>query len=79
MIPRFKVAYSKVSKRFVAKRVKTEKSYNFMRQIALKSYYRAVDSEKYDQTKRLARKRALFVAPKERPCNSEVIEENNKV
>ena len=49
-----------------------------MRQIALKSCYRAVDSEKYDKTKRLSRKRALFVAPKERPCKSEIIEKTTK-
>lgn len=74
MVPRFKIAYSKVSKRFTAKKVKTEKSYNFLRVIIKDSYDRACTKQKDKQK----RKRRLFVTPTERPERNNIIEQSTK-
>ena len=43
-VKRFSIAYSKASRRFVAKKVKVAKKYDFLKDIAVSSYYRAVDA-----------------------------------
>ena len=70
--PRFKISWHRYSKRFVAKKVKEKKSYQFLRDIALGAYFRAVDHE---TDGRLARKR-VFVTPIERPNREEIIKSN---
>ena len=65
--------YSKVTKRFIASKVKVDKSYSFMRNIAEASYFRAVDSNKRTSIERDSRKRELFVAPEEKPDRDETI------
>ena len=42
---RLKISWHRWSKKFVAKAVKTQKSYQFLRLIALGAYYRAVDND----------------------------------
>ena len=73
-VPRFKIAFSKPSKRFVAKKVKKAKNYNFLNVIKRDIYYRSFDRRKEEKEVRLARKRSLFVAPRERPDREVVIE-----
>lgn len=51
-IPRFKISYSKPSKRFVAKKVKTEKSYHYLRDIASDNYYRSQSTNEEDRARR---------------------------
>lgn len=74
-IPRFKISYSKPSKRFVAKKVKTEKSYHYLRDIASDIYYRSQSNNEKD---RASRKRSICIAPIERPDREEIIELHTK-
>ena len=69
----FSVAYFKVSHRFVAKKIKVAKKYDFLKDIAVSSYYRTVDGNKLSKERRLSRKRSLFIAPAERPARDEII------
>ena len=62
-IPRFKIAWHRYSKRFVAKAVKNNKSYEFLRKIAVNCYFKALGGE--ENRPQNSRKR-LFVTPAER-------------
>lgn len=73
-IPRFKIAYHRYSKRFVAKKVLTEKSYSFLRNIAVEGYFKALDRQ---GSKQKGRKR-LFITPVDRPDRNETIESSTK-
>ena len=75
--PKFKIAYHRYSKRFVAKKIKVDKSYRFLRDIAVECYFRAVDGDREKKENRLERKR-LFVTPSERPSREEIIENSTK-
>ena len=72
-VKRFSIAYSKSTKKFVAKKIKVEKSYDFLKEIGVKSYYRAIDRDKMDKDLRQSRKRSLFVAPCDRPSRDIII------
>ena len=72
--PRFKISWHRYSKRFVAKKVMVAKKYDFLRNIALESYYRAIDSEKCQKQKR----KRKHVTPRERPERDETIEKTLK-
>ena len=69
----FSIAYSKASRRFAAKKIRVAKNNDFLKDIAVSSYYRAVDGNKLNKKLRLSRKRSLFIAPTERPDRDEVI------
>lgn len=56
-VPKFRIRYSKATKRFTASKVKVEKSYRFMKTILKAAYFRAVDSEKRSQAELENRKR----------------------
>jgi len=75
-VKRFAIAYSKASKKFTAKKIKVDKSYKFLKDIAVNSYYRAVDGEKLSKEARQSRKRTLFVAPEERPDRDTIIKKS---
>jgi len=67
---------AKRAKSLGLKKIKVEKSYKFLKDIAVNSYYRAVDGEKISKQVRQARKRSLFVAPEERPDRDIVIKKS---
>ena len=74
-VGRFKIAYHTYSKRFVAKKVRKEKSYDFLRGIAVNCFYSAMD-EKRPRVK--SNRKRLFVTPAERPPREEIIEQSTK-
>ena len=79
-IPRFRIAYSKPTKRFVAKSVKKPKSYAYLRTILNKVIKRAEDHRKVSDRKRMNRKLPLVsIAPQERPIRAETIEKSTKM
>ena len=69
----FSIAYAKGSRRFVAKKIEVAKKYDFLKDVAVSSFYRAVDGNKLSKEGRLSRKRSLFIAPTERPARNEII------
>lgn len=77
-VPKYRVRYSKATKRFTALKVKVDKSYNFMRRIAEASYFRAVHSERRNKTDADSRKRDFCVAAEERPSRVETVENTTK-
>ena len=77
-MPKFRIRYSKATKRFTASKVKVDKSYDFMKCIIKESYLRALDSEKRTKEEVDSRKRQHFVAPEERPGRHITIEDRVK-
>ena len=75
LVNRFKIAYHTYFKRFVAKKVRKNKSYDFFRDIAINCYYQAMDGK---QKKMKSNRKRLFVTPAERPPREEIIEKSTK-
>ena len=73
--PKFSVSWHRYLKRFVAKKVMKKKSYQFLRNIALDAYYRAIDSD--TSSNYIVKKRAR-VTPCERPPREDIIEKSSK-
>ena len=74
----YKVAYSKVNKRFVAKVVKEEKKLDFIRYIFRKIIKRVQESKPSTRRNGSKLQRSLKRAPEERPSREEVIENFTK-
>ncbi|XP_066918258.1 uncharacterized protein [Clytia hemisphaerica] len=74
LVRRFKIAYHKYSKRFVAKQVKKDKSYDFLRDIAVRCHHTVAAGNRKFTTKR----KRLYVTPAERPAREETIERSTK-
>ena len=78
MIPKFRIAYSKPTKRFVAKRVKKAKDYSYLKVILNKVIERAGKHNKVSDKKRKKRKLPTTIAPRERPARADTIERCTK-
>ena len=74
----YKVAYSKVNKRFVAKVVKEDKNFDYIRYIFRKVLKRVQESKRSSRRNGTKRQRMLKRAPEERPSREEVIENSEK-
>ena len=51
----FSIAYAKGSRRFVAKKIEVAKKYDFLKDVVVSSFYRAVDGNKLSKEGRLSR------------------------
>lgn len=74
--PQFCVAYSKANKRFVAKAVKNERNYDYIKEIVTEIIKRSAEETKATRKKRLKRQSTLQIAPLERPSREEVIQKS---
>ena len=74
VIPKYGITWHCWSKKFVAKKIKTEKSYQFLRDIALETYYNAINGVKEP----LPLQKRKFVTPTERPGRKRIIESTVK-
>jgi len=72
--PKCEIGYHRYADRFVAKKVKNVKKYDFMRDIVVNCYFKAIDNQKGEKVKR----KRLFRAPQERPDRDEIIEKSVK-
>ena len=80
-ILRYKIAYSKPTKTFAAKKVKTAKRYTYLAGIiggVLNRVSKQRKISKSRRNKRSKRKLQLFVAPRERPEREEIISKAEK-
>ena len=80
-ILRYKIAYSKPTKTFTAKKVKTAKSYTYLAGIIGGVLNRVSKQRKISKSRRNKRsklKLQLFVAPRERPEREEIISKAEK-
>lgn len=78
MKPIFRIAYSKPTKRFVAKKEKVAKDYNYLVDILGNIITRVEENRKVTTEKRSKRKLSLTVAPSEREDREVIIEQSTK-
>ena len=71
--PLFKIAYSKTSKRFVAKSVK-EENYDHLNHIFKKILKRVNCGKKSNHRSGMKMQLSLKIAPKERSCQEDIID-----
>ena len=75
----FKIAYSKPNKRFVAKSVKEEKNYEYIKYIFRKIIKRVNAGKKSLRRNGTKRQLSLRVGPRDRPSRDEIISRSQKI